>query len=321
MIGSTLQWKQSEAVASLAGIPVGSFPALHALHLMAHPPTESYTKRSGEAGPLSLAAGSGSESYLRACRRDSATSQSELAMDGGELNVVHYRRWTTVTQQVIKRRNLSEEAVSWDYVKLPGSAWPPRLCGRAKAFDESCNHLSPELQLLPLLQQASRLPLPPTNMPPKPAEDTTPKAHWIEAETTALIDGLIAKKSTHQSGNGWKPSVWAGVIALVAAANPDASPKKDQTKCISKINYACSPSTPPALKEKFEAYLFVKKYSGIGWDDEDHHATATEEVIKTFLEAHGTKQPRQEAQIKEGFQSIHHLNLDHDSKSRNDGTQ
>ncbi|KAJ7753039.1 hypothetical protein B0H14DRAFT_2980066, partial [Mycena olivaceomarginata] len=43
------------------------------------------------------------------------------------------------------------------------------------------------------------------------------------------------------------------------------------------------------LKEKFEAYLFVKKYSGIGWDDEDHHATATEEVIKTFLEAHGTK--------------------------------
>jgi hypothetical protein len=38
------------------------------------------------------------------------------------------------------------------------------------------------------------------------------------------------------------------------------------------------------LKEKFEAYLFVKKYSGIGWDDEDHHATATEEVIKTFLE-------------------------------------
>jgi hypothetical protein len=44
-------------------------------------------------------------------------------------------------------------------------------------------------------------------MPPKPAEDTTPKAHWIEAETTALIDGLIAKKSTHQSGNGWKPSV------------------------------------------------------------------------------------------------------------------
>ncbi|KAJ7839105.1 hypothetical protein B0H14DRAFT_3458867 [Mycena olivaceomarginata] len=81
----------------------------------------------------------------------------------------------------------------------------------------------------------------------------------------------------------------AGVIALVAAANPDTSPKKDQTKCISKINYACSPSTPPALKEKFEAYLFVKKYSGIGWDDEDHHATATEEVIKTFLEAHGTK--------------------------------
>ncbi|KAJ7885685.1 hypothetical protein B0H14DRAFT_3431637 [Mycena olivaceomarginata] len=112
-------------------------------------------------------------------------------------------------------------------------------------------------------------------MPPKPAEDTTPKAHWIEEETIALIDSLIGKKSTHQSGNGWKPSVWAGVVALVAAANPDASPKKDQTKCNSKINY---------LKETFEMYLFVKKYSGIGWDNEDHHATATDEVIKPFLE-------------------------------------
>ncbi|KAJ7896675.1 hypothetical protein B0H14DRAFT_3425463 [Mycena olivaceomarginata] len=120
-------------------------------------------------------------------------------------------------------------------------------------------------------------------MPPKPAEDTTPKAHWIEEETIALIDGLIGKKSIHQSGNGWKPSVWAGVVALIAAANPDASPKKDQTKCNSKINY---------LKETFEMYLFVKKYSGIGWDDEDHHATATDEVIKPFLEVHGGKYAR-----------------------------
>ncbi|KAJ7312379.1 hypothetical protein DFH08DRAFT_973459 [Mycena albidolilacea] len=121
-------------------------------------------------------------------------------------------------------------------------------------------------------------------MPPKPAEDTTLKAHWIKAETTMLIDDLIAKKSMHQSGNGWKPSVWAGIIMLVGAANPNASPKKDQTKYISKINYAHSTSTPAALKEKFEVYLFVKKYSEIGWDDEDHHATVTEEVIKTFLE-------------------------------------
>jgi hypothetical protein len=84
-------------------------------------------------------------------------------------------------------------------------------------------------------------------MPPKSAEDTTPKAFWIEDECVALIDALIAKKSTHQSDNGWKPSVWPGVIALVAAANPNASPKKDQTKCISKINYARSTSTPAAV--------------------------------------------------------------------------
>jgi hypothetical protein len=85
-------------------------------------------------------------------------------------------------------------------------------------------------------------------MAPKSAEDTIPKAVWTEDECIALIDGLIAKKSTHQSGNGWKPSVWAGIVALVAAANPDVSPKKDQTKCISKINYARSISTPSALR-------------------------------------------------------------------------
>ena len=42
-------------------------------------------------------------------------------------------------------------------------------------------------------------------------------------------------------------SGWPGVIALVAAANPNTSPKKDQTKCISKINYARSTSTPAAV--------------------------------------------------------------------------
>ncbi|KAJ7713246.1 hypothetical protein B0H14DRAFT_2644921 [Mycena olivaceomarginata] len=122
-------------------------------------------------------------------------------------------------------------------------------------------------------------------MPPKPAEDTTPKAHWIEAETTALINGLIAKKS----------------------------------------------SSPVRSRRSSRPTYLSRSIAGIGWDDEDHHATATEEVIKTFLErttsatvsipirisslfvvfeldrllmpailrkAHGTKQPQEEAQNK-----------------------
>jgi hypothetical protein len=84
-------------------------------------------------------------------------------------------------------------------------------------------------------------------MPPKSAEDTTPEVFWIEDECVTLIDALVAKKLTHQSGNGWKPSVWASVIAIIAAANPNTSPKKDQTKCISKINYVRSTSTPTAV--------------------------------------------------------------------------
>ncbi|KAJ7790127.1 hypothetical protein B0H14DRAFT_2626376 [Mycena olivaceomarginata] len=97
-------------------------------------------------------------------------------------------------------------------------------------------------------------------MPPKPAEDTTPKAHWIEDETIALIDcGQASSRLSQQQ-----------------------IPRRPQRKT--------RPSAiPNQLKETFEMYLFVKKYSGIGWDDEDHHATATEEVIKPFLEAHGSK--------------------------------
>jgi hypothetical protein len=55
------------------------------------------------------------------------------------------------------------------------------------------------------------------------------KAHWIDPECDALLDGLIAKKSTHQSGNGFKPTVWAEIVKDVHAANPGVRPKKDQT--------------------------------------------------------------------------------------------
>jgi hypothetical protein len=37
------------------------------------------------------------------------------------------------------------------------------------------------------------------------------------------------------------------------------------------------------LQKCLGQYLFVKKYSGVGWDDEDNHATATVEFIETFI--------------------------------------
>ncbi|KAJ7846852.1 hypothetical protein B0H14DRAFT_2583895 [Mycena olivaceomarginata] len=117
-------------------------------------------------------------------------------------------------------------------------------------------------------------------MPPRKADSDDGKAVWIDPEVIALLNGLISKKSTHQSGNGWKPTVWPEIVALVQAANPAADPKKDQVKCISKINY---------LQKCLGQYLFVKKYSGVGWDDEDNHATATVEFIETFIKANGPK--------------------------------
>ncbi|KAJ7340554.1 hypothetical protein DFH08DRAFT_938508 [Mycena albidolilacea] len=117
-------------------------------------------------------------------------------------------------------------------------------------------------------------------MPPRKADSDDGKAVWIDPEVIALLNGLISKKSTHQSGNGWKPTVWPEIVVLVQAANPAADPKKDQVKCISKINY---------LQKCLGQYLFVKKYSGVGWDDEDNHATATVEFIETFIKINGPK--------------------------------
>ncbi|KAJ7232268.1 hypothetical protein C8J57DRAFT_1383955 [Mycena rebaudengoi] len=116
-------------------------------------------------------------------------------------------------------------------------------------------------------------------MPPKKGSDPG-KAKWIEEEVNAMLDALIDRKASHQSGNGWKPAVWADVVAAVQASNPEAKPTKDQVKVLTKLNY---------LKEAFELYVFVEKYSGSGWDPDEKHACATDEYIESFVKSHGSK--------------------------------
>ncbi|KAJ7789117.1 hypothetical protein B0H14DRAFT_3503405 [Mycena olivaceomarginata] len=107
-------------------------------------------------------------------------------------------------------------------------------------------------------------------MPPCKATGNNGKSIWIDPEVVAFLDGLIDKKTTHQSGNGWKPTVWPEIVALVQAANPTADPKKDQVKSSEK------PGPVPFRQE-------------VGWDDEENDATATAEFIETFIKANGPK--------------------------------
>ncbi|KAJ7266320.1 hypothetical protein C8J57DRAFT_1619701 [Mycena rebaudengoi] len=109
------------------------------------------------------------------------------------------------------------------------------------------------------------------------------KAVWIDPEVLAMLNKLIELKESHQSGNGWKSSVWTLVISAVQAANLTAESKKDQKKVKSKLDY---------LKATFEDYLFVKKLSGTGWDDEEKHATGTTDYIDGFAATHGQKYER-----------------------------
>ncbi|KAJ7477713.1 hypothetical protein FB451DRAFT_1243045 [Mycena latifolia] len=106
------------------------------------------------------------------------------------------------------------------------------------------------------------------------------KAVWIDSEVLAMLNKLIELKESHQSGNGWKPSVWTPVIDAIQAANPTAEPKKDQKKVKSKLDY---------LKSTFEDYLCVKKFSGTGWDNEEKRATGTTDYIEGFVATHGQK--------------------------------
>jgi hypothetical protein len=63
------------------------------------------------------------------------------------------------------------------------------------------------------------------------------KAVWIDPEVLAMLNKLIELKESHQSGNGWKSSVWTLVISAVQAANLTAESKKDQKKVKSKLDY------------------------------------------------------------------------------------
>ncbi|KAJ7883002.1 hypothetical protein B0H14DRAFT_2565081 [Mycena olivaceomarginata] len=90
-------------------------------------------------------------------------------------------------------------------------------------------------------------------MAPKPNEKEPVNVKWLKPEILAVLNSLIKKKDSHQSGNGWKPTVWPEIVATVQALSPDAKPVKDQVKVISKVNY---------LKDEFELYLFVEKFSG-----------------------------------------------------------
>ncbi|KAJ7334965.1 hypothetical protein DFH08DRAFT_965698 [Mycena albidolilacea] len=112
-------------------------------------------------------------------------------------------------------------------------------------------------------------------MPPK---KTSKNTKWTDPEVIALLNTLLEKKSSHQSGNGWKPSGWPDVVKAVQLVNPNAIPAKDQTKVMSKLD---------DLKNILTLYLFVEKFSGTGWDEEEKHAVNTSEYIKDFLTTHG----------------------------------
>ncbi|KAJ7192884.1 hypothetical protein GGX14DRAFT_405940 [Mycena pura] len=102
---------------------------------------------------------------------------------------------------------------------------------------------------------------------------------WTNAQAQALLDALLEKRLTHQSGNGWKPSVWSDVVAAVNAVDPES--QKTSTQLSSR-----------QLKGVYEDYQYVLGFSGTGWDDHGKHATNTEEYVEDFIRMHGEQYKR-----------------------------
>ncbi|KAJ7199583.1 hypothetical protein GGX14DRAFT_401184 [Mycena pura] len=96
------------------------------------------------------------------------------------------------------------------------------------------------------------------------------------AQDQALLGTLYELRATHRSGNGWKPQAWTEVLAAVNKAQPNDPKTTSQVQA--RTNY---------LKTRYFDYVFCMKYSGVGWDDEAKHCTATQEYQTEFLQVHG----------------------------------
>ncbi|KAJ6584533.1 hypothetical protein B0H19DRAFT_1058941 [Mycena capillaripes] len=80
-------------------------------------------------------------------------------------------------------------------------------------------------------------------------------AIWTDPENKALLEKLSERKDTHMSSNGFKPQVWTFVV------------KK--------------------LKKIYDLYVFVKKFSDNGWDEENKYFTNAPQHIEDFVKKHG----------------------------------
>ncbi|KAJ7214888.1 hypothetical protein GGX14DRAFT_609652 [Mycena pura] len=105
---------------------------------------------------------------------------------------------------------------------------------------------------------------------------------WTDCEVRAMLSTLSDNKASCQSGNGWKSTVWPAVVKAIHAANPTVGPKTVQ-QAKDKLKYH---------KDIYEDYVFVRKFSGHGWDDTENHATATEQHIADFILEYGKQYNR-----------------------------
>ncbi|KDQ06774.1 hypothetical protein BOTBODRAFT_234348, partial [Botryobasidium botryosum FD-172 SS1] len=110
------------------------------------------------------------------------------------------------------------------------------------------------------------------------------KAHvkWTPTEETILVDTLIAQKELGlQSENGWKPTVWTTVAAVLRENFPDGA-----TKGVKQIR-----SRWQRIKAQFHIVQTLRRQSGFGWSEGIQMVTAPSHVWDSYLTAHPKAKP------------------------------
>ncbi|KAF8207836.1 hypothetical protein K438DRAFT_1930818 [Mycena galopus ATCC 62051] len=112
-----------------------------------------------------------------------------------------------------------------------------------------------------------------------PSIPTNAKNSFTKPETNHALDLLLGDPATYISGNGFKSKAFTDVSTSLKKKFPDR-PVRSKDAIGNRLQY---------VKGIFEDYEFVRKKSGVGWDDEAKMATAEADFIATFTEAHGNK--------------------------------
>ncbi|KAF8209628.1 hypothetical protein K438DRAFT_1960633 [Mycena galopus ATCC 62051] len=105
---------------------------------------------------------------------------------------------------------------------------------------------------------------------------------FTKPETSHALDLLLGDPAAYISGNGFKSKAFTDISTSLKKKFPD-HPVRSKDAIGNRLRYVI-------IREGYiEDYEFVRRKSGVGWDDDVKMATAEADFIATFTKAYSSK--------------------------------